>query len=235
MIKGKKVLAVIPARGGSKRLPEKNIVDFLGKPMIAWTIESALNSKYIDRVIVSTDSNDISSISKQYGANVPFIRPSDLSNDDSKSVDVALHAINALKVQGDCYDFVILLQPTSPYRNSSHIDGAIQIVISNNANSVISVTKAKHSPLWMNTIPKNGSMDGFIHKSIANKRSQDLPVYYQLNGAIYLCNVKNLVEERTFFTKEKSFSFQMDFKSSVDIDDEYDLLFASLINKIGSR
>ena len=75
-------------------------------------------------------------------------------------------------------------------------------------------------------------MDGFIHKSIANKRSQDLPVYYQLNGAIYLCNVKNLVEERTFFTKEKSFSFQMDFKSSVDIDDEYDLLFASLINKI---
>lgn len=232
MYKGKTFLAIIPARGGSKRLPGKNIVDFLGKPMIAWTIESALNSMYIDRVIVSTDSNDISSISKKYGANVPFIRPSNLSSDDSTSVDVVLHAINALKEQGDCYDFVILLQPTSPCRNSLHIDGAIQVAILNDANSVISVTKAKHSPLWMNTIPENGSMSKFMHKSIVNKRSQDLPIYYQLNGAIFLCNMKNLMKEKTFFTAEKSFSFRMDFKSSIDIDDECDLLYASIISKI---
>jgi len=232
MIGDKKLLAIIPARGGSKRLPRKNVLDLAGKPLIAWTIEAALNSSYIDRVIVSTDDEEIMSISRNYGADVPFMRPARFATDEAKSVDVVFHVIKELEIQGENYDFIILLQPTSPFRNSMHIDGAVKILYANDANSVISITKVKHNPLLMNTIPKSGAMNDFIDKKYQNIRSQDLPIYYQLNGAIYLCKVQDLLKEKTFFLKEKSFSYLMGSESSIDIDDKYDFLNAISINKL---
>jgi CMP-N,N'-diacetyllegionaminic acid synthase len=231
MIYDKKLLAIVPARGGSKRLPKKNIIDFLGKPLISWTIESALGSKYIDRLIVSTEDNEIASISKKRGAEVPFLRPRQLAEDDATSLDVVCHVIQKLESLGEIYDYVILLQPTSPYRTSAHIDKAVDMLKAKNAFSIISVTQAKHSPLWANKIQKNGDMSRFINKKYLNMRSQDLPIYYQLNGAIYLCKVQNLLRENTFFMKN-SFSMLMDYKSSVDIDDKYDYISAISLNKI---
>ena len=229
MINNNKLLALIPARGGSKRLPRKNILDFCGKPLIAWTIEAALKSKYVDHVVVSTDDNDISNISSQYGADVPFIRPNNISLDHSNLVEVVEHALKKLEESGCHYEYVILLQPTSPFRTSKHIDAAVELLVKKNSSAIISVTKAINNPLWANTIPENGSMDNFIQENIKNKRSQDLPIFYELNGAIYLINSRKILEENTFFLKKGVFSYEMDRISSIDIDTNYDFLIASLI------
>ena len=229
MINNNKLLALIPARGGSKRLPRKNILDFCGKPLIAWTIEAAVKSKYVDHVVVSTDDNDISNISSQYGADVRFTRPNNISQDHSTSVEVVEHALKKLEESGCHYEYVILLQPTSPFRTSIHIDAAVELLVKRNSSAIISVTKAINNPLWANTIPENGSMDNFIQENIKNKRSQDLPIFYELNGAIYLINSRKILEENTFFLKKGVFSYEMDRISSIDIDTNYDFLIASLI------
>ena len=229
MINNNKLLALIPARGGSKRLPRKNILDFCGKPLIAWTIEAAVKSKYVDHVVVSTNDNDISNISSQYGADVRFTRPNNISQDHSTSVEVVEHALKKLEESGCHYEYVILLQPTSPFRRSIHIDAAVELLVKKNSSAIISVTKAINNPLWANTIPENGSMDNFIQENIKNKRSQDLPIFYELNGAIYLINSRKILEENTFFLKKGVFSYEMDRISSIDIDTNYDFLIASLI------
>jgi CMP-N,N'-diacetyllegionaminic acid synthase len=229
MINNNKLLALIPARGGSKRLPRKNILDFCGKPLIAWTIEAALKSKYVDHVVVSTNDNDISNISSQYGADVRFTRPNNISQDHSTSVEVVEHALKKLEESGCHYEYVILLQPTSPFRTSIHIDAAVELLVKRNSSAIISVTKTINNPLWANTIPENGSMDNFIQEDIKNKRSQDLPIFYELNGAIYLINSRKILEENTFFLKKGVFSYEMDRISSIDIDTNYDFLIASLI------
>jgi len=229
MINNNKLLALIPARGGSKRLPRKNILDFCGKPLIAWTIEAALKSKYVDHVVVSTNDNDISNISSKYGADVRFTRPNNISQDHSTSVEVVEHALKKLEESGCHYEYVILLQPTSPFRTSIHIDAAVELLVKRNSSAIISVTKTINNPLWANTIPENGSMDNFIQEDIKNKRSQDLPIFYELNGAIYLINSRKILEENTFFLKKGVFSYEMDRISSIDIDTNYDFLIASLI------
>ena len=124
---------------------------------------------------------------------------------------------------------MILLQPTSPFRTSKHIDAAVELLVKKNSSAIISVTKAINNPLWANTIPENGSMDNFIQENIKNKRSQDLPIFYELNGAIYLINSRKILEENTFFLKKGVFSYEMDRISSIDIDTNYDFLIASLI------
>ncbi|MBC8555357.1 MAG: acylneuraminate cytidylyltransferase family protein, partial [Candidatus Brocadiales bacterium] len=147
MINNKRILAIIPARGGSKRLPRKNILDLAGKPPIAWSIEAALGSKYIDRVIVSTDDEEIAGISRKYGADVPFMRPNKLATDESSSVDVVLHVINTLKEKGRESEYIMLLQPTSPLRTMENIDEAVELLQSSSSDAVISVCEAEHSPL----------------------------------------------------------------------------------------
>jgi CMP-N-acetylneuraminic acid synthetase len=153
MIINKNLLAIIPARGGSKRLPRKNILDLVEKPLISWTIEAALGSKYIDRTIVSTDSQEIADISKKYGADVPFMRSIDLANDESTSIDVVLNLLKKLEEVGELYDYIILLQPTSPLRTTQHIDESVELLQLTNSDAVISVCEAEHSPLWCNVIP----------------------------------------------------------------------------------
>ena len=229
MYKNKTFLAIIPARGGSKRLPRKNILDLAGKPLIAWTIEAALKSKYIDRVVVSTDDDEIADISKKYGADVPFMRPAELATDESTSVGVVLHALDVLKENNDNYNYIILLQPTSPLRSAEDIDKAIELLKVSKIDAVISVCKTEHSPLWSNTIPDNGDLSNFLDDTILNKRSQDLDQYYRLNGAIYLCNIQSLMKQNTFFLNKKVQSFVMERGVSIDIDDDIDFQFTQFM------
>ena len=231
MINDQRILAVIPARGGSKRLPRKNVLNLAGKPLIAWSIEAALQSKYIDRVVVSTDDNEIANVSKQHGADVPFLRPEQLATDEATSMDAVLHVIEKLEDSGEVYDYIMLLQPTSPLRNVADIDGAINQLFERKHNSIISVCEAEHSPLWTNTLPKNMSMANFLPKEILNARSQDLEKYYKLNGAIYITKVSSIVnaETPTFFLSEKASAYLMPMERSVDIDGVMDFYMARIL------
>jgi CMP-N,N'-diacetyllegionaminic acid synthase len=228
MISDKKLLAIIPARGGSKRLPRKNVLDLAGKPLIAWTIDAALQSKYIDRIVVSTDDQEIADVSKQYGADIPFMRPDKLATDGATSVDVVLHLLDQLETDEE-YDYIILLQPTSPLRTTQNIDESVELLQSKNSDSVISVCKAEHSPLWCNTLPEDDDLCGFITESIVNKRSQDLEQYYRLNGAIYLCCINSLKKESTFFLKSNCLAYKMEQEQSVDIDTKVDFMLAEIL------
>jgi CMP-N-acetylneuraminic acid synthetase len=227
MYKDKTILAIIPARGGSKRLPNKNILNLCGKPLVAWTIESALNSKYISSIILSSDDDRILEIGKKYNINA-VKRPQELSNDTAKSVDVVLYHLYQVKNK---FDYVILLQPTSPLRTSKHIDESIEYLFEKNADAVVSVCEMEHSPLWANTLPEDLCMKNFLKDDVKDKRSQDLPKYYRLNGSIYIAKVEKLLEQKTFFLKENIYGYLMDKYSSVDIDDEFDFKIAECIMK----
>lgn len=234
MINNKRVIAIIPARGGSKRLPRKNVLPLAGKPLIMWSIEAALASKYIDKIIVSTDDTEIADISRAAGASVPFLRPAELASDTASSADVVIHALDYLESQEEYYDYIVLLQPTSPLRTSADINVALELCIEKDANSIISVCETDHSPLWENTLPPDHSMVGFINENITKLRSQDLPTYYRINGAIYICKTEKLLKERTFFINKHIYAYVMSKLDSVDIDDKIDFIIAEiLINQRG--
>lgn len=226
MYKEKTFLAIIPARGGSKRLPKKNILDLNGNPLISYSIQAGLYSKYIDNVIVSSDNTEILDISKKYGAEI-IKRPDFLSNDTATSFNVVKHTLENVKK----FDFVILLQPTSPLRNSKHIDEAIKLLHSKNADAIISVCETEHNPLWSNTLPNNNCMDTFLRNELKNKRSQDLKKYYRINGAIYVCKYEKLLKEESFFLSHNIFAYIMNRKNSIDIDCEFDFQMAEYIMK----
>lgn len=221
-----KILAIIPARGGSKRLPGKNKKLLKGKPLIQWTIEAALSSNYIDNVIVSTDCSEIAKISSEAGAKVPFIRPEYLANDNSSSNDVILHAIENIEID---YDIVVLLQPTSPLRLVIDIDSAIELLVKKEADGVASVSPCEHSPLWANEIPDNLSLGGFLPSSIEGERSQNLPEYFRLNGAIYVCNVESFIRLKKFSYTDKVYAYKMPIERSVDIDNFIDFALAEAL------
>lgn len=222
-------LAVIPARAGSKRLPGKNSLDLLGKPLIQWTIDSALKAKSIDRVIVSTDSEEIRSIANAGQILAPFTRPANYSGDLSSSVDVVLHAIRFLAERGESYSSVMLLQPTSPLRNDVHIDEAFNMFVSNRENSVVSVCEVEHSPLWSTTLNDNGYLDFSANREHLNRASQELPVYYRLNGAIYLSKVNVIEETGQMYEYQKCLPYIMSQESSVDIDTRFDFEIAKVV------
>jgi CMP-N,N'-diacetyllegionaminic acid synthase len=226
MYKNKTFLAIIPARGGSKRLPKKNVLDLCGKPLTSWSIEAGLNSKYIDKVVVSSDDDEILRISKQFGVEA-IKRPDELASDKSTTFDAIKHTIDNL----NNYDYVVLLQPTSPLRNEKHIDEAIELLETKNADAVVSVCEMDHSPLWSNTLPEDNSMSNFLREEVLNKRSQDLDKYYRLNGAIYICKTNKLLENKGFFLKDNIIAYKMDRESSIDIDEEIDFKIAKLLIK----
>ncbi|WP_024605765.1 MULTISPECIES: acylneuraminate cytidylyltransferase family protein [unclassified Pseudoalteromonas] len=230
MINGKKVLAVIPARGGSKRLPRKNILKLAGKPLIAWSIEAGLNSKYVDEVIVTSDDNEILNISKSLGADT-IKRPEVLASDIATTFDAIKHVIDNTQ----SYDYIILLQATSPLRNETHLDSAVELLIKKQADSIVSVCEMNHSPLWSNTLNGDLSMDDFLDEEVLNKRSQDLEKYYRLNGAIYICKVDKLLAAGSFMLKANTFAYLMDSKSSIDIDEEIDFKIAETYLNTGEQ
>lgn len=219
MIDNKKIIAVIPARQGSKRLPNKNILELKGKPLITWSIEAGLGSKYIDKVIVSTDSKEIAKISLKAGAEVPFIRPDELATDTATSYDVVKHAVDHYN---NGFDLVLLLQPTSPLRNSKDIDDALELFIQKKADAIISVCEVEHSPSLCNTLPQDHSLKGFL-------RSQDLSKHYRINGGIYIVSIDKFLKEKTFFISERIYAYVMPQTRSVDIDTELDFKTAKAL------
>ena len=229
MISGKSVLAIIPARGGSKGLPGKNIKELCDKPLIAWTIEQAKSCSDINRIVVSTDDREIAEVAEKYGAEVPFIRPAELANDIATSIDVIFHAINWLKEYKDYRpEYILLLQPTSPLRTREDIDGAIRMLKEKKAQAVVSVCETDHHPWGSNILPEDGNMKDFIRPDILNKRRQDLPVFHELNGAIYLADTDYLHEYNGFLGPD-TFAYKMSKERSVDIDSDLDFKLVILL------
>lgn len=222
MINDKKVSAVILARGGSKRLPRKNVLFLSGKPLIEWTIEAAKNSLLIDDVLVSTDDQEIADISLKAGANVPSLRPVEMASDTAKGEDALFYTLENFAKDAD---IVVLLQPTSPLRTTHHIDEALDLFIKKDAFSVVSVTPCEHPPLWSNTLPSDCSMGNFIQPE-ALKRSQDLGEYFRLNGAIYIFNVSKLQGMGGICYTSESYAYVMDNYVSIDIDNKIDFELA---------
>ena len=223
MINGKSILAIIPARAGSKRLPKKNILSLQNKPLIAWSIEAAKECTYIDTIVVTSDDNSVLTLAHDYGVE-PLPRPEELASDTASTFSVVQHTIENIKA----HDYILLLQPTSPLRRSKHIKESIDLLVQKKADAIVSVTQTQHSPLWANTLPKDNSMTHFISDKIKNIRSQDLPDYFQLNGAIYLCNTEKLLKEESFLLKNNIYAYKMDRASSIDIDETIDFDLAHL-------
>lgn len=226
MLNNKTFLAIIPARGGSKRLPRKNVLDLCGKPLIAYSIETGLKSKYINEVVVTSDDDEILAISEKFGSET-IKRPDELASDTSTTFDAIKHAIDNLEK----YDYIVLLQPTSPLRDEKHIDEAIELLMKKEADAVVSVCEMEHSPMWSNTLDDSLSMKNFLTDEILNKRSQDLEKYYRLNGAIYICKTEKLLKAKSFFLKKNIFAYRMDRESSVDIDEEIDFRITQIIKE----
>jgi CMP-N-acetylneuraminic acid synthetase len=231
MIGQKRVLAIIPARGGSKRIHNKNIVDFYGKPLIYWSIFAGLQSDYIDTVLVSTDDGYIANLSRTLGALVPFIRPNNISGDLSPTIEVVRHAVKYMMEIGENYDYILLLQPTSPLRTSSHIDSAIKFMIEKDANAIIGVTEVDHPLEWANLLPEDCLMDNFISRMYDGVRSQDLQNKYRINGAIYLCKLELVLRHNSLVNIPSAYGFVMERFSSIDIDTTDDLFCALMYKK----
>lgn len=223
MIAEKRVLAVIPARGGSKGLPGKNLLQLGGRPLVAWTIEAASRARYIDRVVVSSDDEEILREARQWGCEEPMARPRELATDSARNIDVVMDLLNRLPG----YDIVALLQPTSPLRDSRHIEEALEAMDAANSGSCISVVRASKSPYWSYSMNGEGRLAPLIDSSTAQRRRQLQPVSYYPNGAIYLATVMQLKETGSFLHPE-TLGYPMSKEDSIDIDDHFDFRMAEL-------
>ena len=217
----KKVLSIIPARGGSKGLLRKNISDLAGKPLIAWTIEASLNSKYITSTMVSSDDKEILDISVEYGSEV-IKRPDNLASDDATSESVVKHAIDSLEAAGKVFDIVVLLQPTSPLRHFKYIDEAFEIMIDSKATAVISVCEFDNKILKSFMKDSNGFLESVSDKKYSFMRRQDLPKIYMPNGAIYIIKIESFRKVNSFLTG-KTQNYVMPKDKSVDVDSQADI------------
>lgn len=228
------VVALIPARGGSKGIPRKNIVNLSGKPLISYTIEAAKNSKYINRIIVSTDNEEISQVAKKYGAEVPFLRPFELAKDNTPALPVIQHAIKYLEeIENYKVNIVVVLQPTSPLRSEKYVDEAVEKLLKTRADSVVTVCKVKHHPFWC-FAAKEERLYTFSEKGITVSRRQDLPEIYALNGAVYAVRRDVLFEQNSVFGRDTR-AVVMPNEESVDIDDYFDLFIAEMVLKHWKR
>ena len=220
-------LAVILARSGSKGLKDKNIKELSGKPLLAYTVEAALESGKYDLVHVSTDSELYADIAKEYGADVPFLRDENLSGDKASSWDAVRYVVSEYEKRGKYFDTISLLQPTSPLRDAKDIRKAFEVFETKDATGVVSLCEVEHSPLACNTLPKDNSLNGFIDINKVGRR-QDMGVFYRINGAIYIQR-KDLLMKGDSIYSEGSYAYVMDKRHSVDIDDEMDFLMAKTI------
>ena len=224
-----KTIAIIPARGGSKRIPKKNIINFQGKPLISWTIEAAIKSNIFSRVIVSTDDIEISDIAKQYGASVPFLRKN--NNDDHSTVsDVVLDVLEELN---EDYDSVVMLMANCPLRNSNDIKNSVNF-FNNNKTSNFQLSSFKFgwmNPWWAHTIEEKSIGKPFLPKNNANIRSQDLKDLYCITGAIWIADVKEFLRCKTFYGENYTLK-PIDWKNAIDIDEYEDLEMANIIFKL---
>lgn len=221
MYKNKKILAVIPARGGSKGVPFKNIIEVGGKPLIKYSIDCAKESKYIDRTIISTDSLEIKRTAENYGGDVPFLRPKELAQDTSKTIDCLVHAVNWLKERGEEYDYLILLQNTVPLRKGWQIDEAIEKLFNSNERSLVSVTEVDEHPILMRTLNENDTVKNLLNMN-STVRRQDFPKFYKVDGAIYIQKLDENFNLETSLNDGK-LAYVLDRKYSTDIDNYLDI------------
>ncbi|WP_109422438.1 cytidylyltransferase domain-containing protein [Aeromonas caviae] len=222
-------IAVIPARGGSKRLPGKNIKLLAGKPLICWTIDAALQSQLFDLVLVSTDSPDIAQVAQQSGAIVPGLRPSELASDTATTNDVISHMVDLVETKWGEVSTITLLQPTSPLRTSDNIRAAHDLFLEKKAAAVVTVCQLEHPIQLCNRLPSSGCLHNFIRPE-NNKRAQDLEPYYRINGAIYIFN-RQFVDHLVDMYCENSYAYVMSADESIDIDEQLDFDLAELIIK----
>jgi len=220
----KKILSIIPARGGSKALARKNIKNIAGKPLIAWTIQAALNSKYITKTVVSSEDDEILKISQKNGADV-IKRPEELASDTATSESVVLHALDFLSSYKEEFDIVVLLQPSSPLRTSKDIDNAFELMFDDKATAVISVYEADNKILKAFKYGESGYVEGISNIDFSFMRRQDLPKIFMPNGAIYIVT-KNAFTKYNSFATSRTSCYIMPIKLSIDIDSEGDLKLA---------
>jgi CMP-N,N'-diacetyllegionaminic acid synthase len=225
------IIGLITARGGSKAIPGKNIKLLAGKPMIAWTIEAALKSDRLSRLILSTDDEEIAQVAREWGAEVPFMRPPELAQDDSPHIATVEHAIHWLAEHENVYpDYIMLLQPTSPLRTAEDIDAAIQIAEFHNATAVTSVCETHDHPYLSMRLSEDGTLAGFVASEIDYLRRQDLPPAYALNGAIRLNRRESLLRDQAFLP-QGTYAYIIPPSRSLDIDTPWDFYLADLILK----
>ena len=225
-----RIVAVIPARSGSKGIPNKNIIDLSGKPLIAYTIEAALRSKSIHRLLTSTDDEKIAEIARLYGAEVPFIRPAELAKDDTSGLLVVQHAIRYIEENEDFkVDVVVILQPTSPLRLARHIDVTVEKLLRTGADSAVTVSPVRHHPSWCWYAEKD-QLHPFSREGLSVSRRQDLPNIYGLNGAVYAVRRDVLFEQNSIFGRDVR-GIIMPYEDSIDVDDYFDLFTAEMVLK----
>lgn len=218
MINGKKVIAIIPARGGSKGLPRKNILEVEGKPLLAWTITEGLKSKFIDKIILSSEDQELQEVAKKWDCEVPFSRPQELATDEANTADVIIHAMEELN---EVYDYIVLLQPTSPLRSHDDIDNCIEKCQKNNSSSCVSVSEPEKSPFWMYFLNESNQMKPVIDIPNRPSRRQELPSIYALNGAVYVVKWKPFKKSKKFVTDD-TIAHIMPKERAIDIDTELD-------------
>lgn len=223
------MIAIIPARGGSKGLPGKNIKPLNGKPLIVYTIEAALASDYISEVILTTDSDEIASVAQKAGATIPFMRPAELAGDKSKAIDVYIYTIERLKKEKaiEVHDFIVL-QPTSPLRLKEDIDASIQLFRQKKADSVISVTEASHPPVWAKKINSKGILTDYFPEYSTNINRQEIEPAYMPNGAIFIFKY-SLLKDKYRYYFSRTYPYIMPAERSVDIDSQLDFDFAEFL------
>lgn len=238
MYRGRTTLALIPARGGSKGLPRKNLYPFAGKPLIAWSVEQALAAGAVDRVVVSTDDEEIARVALALGADVPFMRPSELASDTASSADVVLHALDWIgSNEGQGYDAIVLIEPTSPLRESKDIDECIRLLYSSDAaEAVVSVAPLESMhPSFAVALGEDGlirSIDG--DTSFSHLRRQDLSPMYFFDGTVYASTVAAFRERRAFY-HDRTVGMVVERWKSLEIDDVYDAVAGDAIMRYRQR
>lgn len=230
-----RVLGLITARGGSKGLPGKNIRLLCGKPLIEWSISAAKAASCVDRIVVSTDDAAIADVARRAGAEVPFERPSELATDSASSVDVVIHAIDTLAKTDLAFDIVVLLEPTSPLRNSFDIDEAVQRLIQTGAGAVVSVCRAVSThPAFMFSLDEKGRLRPYLERNPTGLRRQDIDPIFFLDGTLYASRIDVLKTKRSFY-HEDTVAFEVPKWKSLEIDDSDDFIMVeALMAKRGS-
>lgn len=220
-------IAIISARSGSKGLPDKNIKELSGKPLMAYSIEAAVQSECFNAIMVSTDSEKYAEIARKYGAEIPFMRSEATSSDTASSWDAVEEVLQRYEKMGKSFDTICLLQPTSPMRTSEDIKAAYSLYKEKNAIAVLSMTELEHPIEWCGKIDETLSLDGF-HNKAEGVRRQDMSKFYRPNGAIYIVSVPEFRKDRYLY-REGTYAYIMPQDRSVDIDSEFDFRFAEFL------
>ena len=222
-----KVLAIIPARGGSKGIRHKNIIDFNGRPLLAWSIQAAIDSGVCDEVMVSTEDPNIAEIARQYGAQIPFMRSAELAQDHSKTIECVMEVLEMYAQRGRNFDVIIILQPTTPLRNAQHLKKAFQLFVEKGCRSLNSVVHAKH-PVFLYTMNQEKELAPFSGEDPIFIRRQNLPEVFAVNGAIAIHNVAELTGDTNL--NHSQIGFVMSAEQFLDIDDQEDLALAKFLH-----